>query len=344
MLKAEPIPKLWSERIVEKTRLPRWIAGFVVFVLPFVILDPAVGYALGIWEPFFLKVELPQYSFNVPFLLLCYYASSYFRARTSALKEHCVAMGVTGDARLDLSGMGKSSRIAVLFIVLFSTFIPIYVMYGVGDFTFVQRVLAASIPYSYFLLVLATFVWAYGYSMYSIFKMGRLPLKLKAHTEDSMLGLRPFGAASLRLTAVFLTFIFFGVLPASISPDLYGLTSAGAEIFLGALVIVMAVCSLGLFFLPLTSLRRQLLHARRTELAWIAPIRTDLLTKMRSSGPAGPEKDVLDEYNSLGGVERDARQIHTWPFDVNLFARLLAIILSVSAIILSRLVANFLKI
>src|SRR5438445_9844445 len=59
---------------------------------------------------------------------------------------------------------------------------------------------------AYFFLILASFLWVYGYSMYAIHRAGKLPLRLKPFTEDRNLGLKPFGTTSLRLASIYAVF------------------------------------------------------------------------------------------------------------------------------------------
>lgn len=313
-------------------------------LVPFTLLDVTASYAAGIWESYFLKIELPQYPVNFAFLVLSYFSLSYFRRRISSLQEYCVSLGTKADATLDVRGMTSTFRVFLLFVPLAFLIIAFYLSFSVGSFSLFEKILALGLPYLYFIFVMSAFIWAYGYSMYAVNKMGKLPLRLRPFTEDRVLGLRPFGSVSLRLTALFLGFMAVGALPAVVDPLSFGLAPAAADIFLGSWVSTLVAGALLLFLAPLRSIRRQLKSAKSVELAWVTPMRTELLQKIKSHSAKEAQTDAVNEFNSLGKIEAEIRQIPAWPFDFSQLARLLAIVFSVSAILLSRVISSILRI
>ena len=338
LLQIGPLTPIWFERVRRRLHLPIWAGAIVVAVIPFILLDSITSYLAGAWG-YFLSVELPQYYNLIPFMGLEYYGAVYSYTRVEKLQAYCNDMGVSSDIRLDLNNLTNSKRIVVLAAGLFTVFVPIYVLFGSQNLSLVQSIIVLTIPWAYFLLVLGSFIYVYSYSMYSIYKMGNLPLNLKPFTEDRTLGLRPFGAVSLRLTLVYLAVVVFAMLSASQDPVGLGVSGSGG-FFLVLSFTGLGCASLILFILPLVGLHRKLVGKKREEMRWLGPRRTEIIRLIRGRADGAFDTDLLNEYNRIGQVERDIHQVHNWPLDVGVLARLLAVILSMTAIVLSRVIAN----
>ena len=306
--------------------------------LPFLLLDSLSSYFVGAWG-YYSTIEFPQYPTVVPFLILEYYGAVYCYSRIEHLRSYCQSLGAGPEVGLDVNSLTILKRIAVLAAGFFSVFVPIYAFYGTQNLTVEQSSVVLTVPWAYFFLVLATFVYVYSYSMYSIYRMGNLPLRLKPFTEDRTLGLRPFGAVSLRLTLVYLAVVVLASVSTIQQPSGVGLSGPGAS-YLVLTFTGLAIASLILFVLPLVGLHRKLLRAKREELSWLEPRRSKIVEMMRVSSGRGFDVNLLNEYNRIGQVELDIQQVHNWPLDISILARLLAVILSITAIILSRVIAN----
>ena len=335
---ARQLTPIWFEQVRHKLRLPLWAGAVVVVFLPFILLDALSSYFAGAWG-YYSTFEATQYPTVLPFLILEYYGAVYCYSRIEHLQSYCQSLGVGPDVGLDMNSLTSLKRITILAAGFFSVFVPIYAFYGTQNLSVEQSFVVLTVPWTYFFLVLATFVYVYCYSMYSIYRMGNLPLRLKPFTEDRTLGLRPFGAVSLRLTLVYLALVALALVSTTQQPSGVGLSGAGA-FYLVLLFTGLAGASLILFTLPLVGLHRKLVAAKRRELSWLGPRRSKIVEVMRISSDGGFDVDLLNEYNRIGQVERDIQQVHNWPLDISILARLLAVILSITAIILSRVIAN----
>ena len=338
MLKIRPPTPVWFERVRHSLHLPLWAGGIVVVLLPFLLLDSLSSYFADAWS-YYATIETPQYGSVLPFLILEYYGAVYSCSRIEQLQSYCQSLGAVSDAALNLNPLTSLKRIAVLAAGLSLAFIPIYIFYGSQKLRIEQSAAVLAIPWAFFFFVLATFVYVYSYSMYTIYRMGNLPLRLKTFTEDRTLGLRPFGAVSLRLTLVYLAGVILAMASTTLQPGGVGLTGSAADYLVSAFV-GLACASLILFVLPLVGLHRKLVRAKRAELGWLEPRRTKIVQMMRGSSVERFDMNLLNEYNRIGQVERDVQQVHSWPLDVSILARLLAVILSITAIVLSRVIAN----
>ena len=188
------------------------------------------------------------------------------------------------------------------------------------------------IPFLWLNFVFATFFWTFGYSMYAINKMGKLPLKLKSYTRDRTLGLKPFATASMNSTL-----IYFATTTSVIVPVVLG---GSIPLELALLFLVMYPLGLVLFLLPLRSLHSKLVEAKREALAKVTP-RYERLVEVVSGG-AKVDQEVANEMAVVDKVQRDVQRFRTWPFDTGIIARLLAIMISVTAILLSSYIRSFL--
>ena len=90
-----------------------------------------------------------------------------------------------------------------------------------------------------------------------------------------------------------------------------------------------------LFFLPLLRYRGILLHAKQERMKWVTAQYTDLVKRIEQSGIKGIDASLANELTVIEKLQGDIRQIHDWPFDAGVVARLAAIVLSILTVILS---------
>src|SRR3989442_13122123 len=103
--------------------------------------------------------------------------------------------------------------------------------------------------------------------MLAIYRAGKLPFQLKPFTEDRILGLKPFGTASMRLASVYAIFPIIVTItqlfkinvevPGGVTVE-PGNFEAGNAIFVGGLIPVGDA----LFLLPLGGIPRRLKQSR----------------------------------------------------------------------------------
>src|SRR5438093_167988 len=110
--------------------------------------------------------------------------------------------------------------------------------------------------------------------MYSISKIGSLPMTLKPYTQDRTLGLRPFASASFSFTIIYL----------ALATLIVSLGSGGGEILLHLELLALFLYPLGILFflLHLWSLHRKLMEARAAEFRWLEPRATSVLQRLKA--------------------------------------------------------------
>jgi hypothetical protein len=173
-----------------------------------------------------------------------------------------------------------------------------------------------------------TAVWVYVTLQIGLNRLGRGYLTLEAYRGDRSLGLRPVGR---------LAFTGFWMLFGSVAPlVLTGFTDLPGVV-LGTGVLLSGV---GLFFLSLRRLNRQMVAVKQRELR----VAVDLYRQAYRPVRDEPTLEVLERQvglmNAAEALEKRAERIQEWPFDEATFARVVTIASSVAAGIIARMILD----
>jgi hypothetical protein len=256
-------------------------------------------------------VSLPLLIVNIVFLLIF---SRHVCLRAQGLRRYTGTLGV----RLgpdDLSPLYSLRAVLVVWIVLVAAsalvFDPLIFRMSYSVYQSLLRVFITS----YLSFIQATFLWVLGYSMYTIYRWGKLPLRLKSFVEDGTLGLSAYGRASLfsvtlYVAAVLLTF------PMLVYPSAAVMVSQAIFLTLG----------LGIFIAPLLGLRRKLTQAKHEKLGWIRLKHRRVMEAIELSGMGLLEGVLVNELIAIDSIRRDLQQIHTWPFNAGVLAKLITVV------------------
>ncbi len=333
MPKLDPaIPELWFERLGAWLGVPLWAAAVVIGTGPFLLLGVLVLQASAPANATIFDVVgyvVSSSALALTISLLTFYTGRYLRREITGLREYARSLEdsqTEGTQHLDLSYLTSTKGMLISYVLLSAVTVPLFVIGGTGSL--VENVIG-EIPYLWSSWILATFFWTFGYSMYAIYKMGKLPLKLKPYTQDKTLGLKPFATASLNSSL-----IYFALVTALV---LVILTGGAIPVSLGLLFLGLYPLGLLLFLLPLRSLHAKLVEAKAQKLAWLEPRATAMLRKLESEQGVEIDQVMTNELLVMDKIQRDIQQIRAWPFDTGILTRLAAIIISVVAIILARI-------
>jgi hypothetical protein len=177
-------------------------------------------------------------------------------------------------------------------------------------YSFAQSLMRVVVT-SFLRFIQATFLWVLGYSMYSIYRWGRLPIKLKSFTDDPTLGLSTYGKTSL----LFVTLYIVGVL-----------LTFPILVYRGDAVAVSQVIffslGLGIFLTPLFGLRKKLIIAKQQKLAWIRRRHSRVMGMIESKDEGPLESSLVNELIAIDNIRRDLQQISTWPFNASVLAKM----------------------
>jgi hypothetical protein len=196
------------------------------------------------------------------------------------------------------------------------------------------------------LLAFACFIWEYSVSSWGLHKLGQSQLRLKSFLEDRFMGARSIGNVALSLTLAYLGgLVLFFLDSATFLPVT---TNPGFESFF----LVLLAFGIIMFFLPLNSVHKKMQAEktdRQRELSHQFLEIKEASQVHSSNAPSSienVEKAISDllRLKDLEITDRKLASTPTWPFDVQLLAKLITIILSVTAVLLSRIITNFLRI
>jgi hypothetical protein len=168
--------------------------------------------------------------------------------------------------------------------------------------------------------------WVYVTLQMGLNRLGRGHLTLEAYRGDRSLGLRPVGR---------LAFTGFWMLFGTVGPLVVTGFTDPAGLLLG---IGVLAAGLGLFFLSLRRVNRQMVAVKQRELALALDLYLQAYRPVRDQ----PSLEMLQRQAGLlkaaEDLEKRAERIMEWPFDEPTFARVVTIATSVTAAIIARLI------
>jgi hypothetical protein len=189
--------------------------------------------------------------------------------------------------------------------------------------------LAAVIQAATWLVVgipLWTAVWTYLVVQVGLARLGHGQLTLQPYSGDRSLGLRPVGR---------LAFTGFWMLLGVVAPLVLSTSYDIPAAIIGAAVLVTGV---GLFFLSLRRLHRQMVSVKQQELDRTRGLYMEAYRQVRDQ----PTLAVLEQQAGLlkaaEALEKRAERIQVWPVEEGTIATVVAIASSVAAGIIGRLI------
>ena len=193
------------------------------------------------------------------------------------------------------------------------------------------------------ILAFATLIWEYSVSNWGLHKLGTSHLKLKSFLEDRFMGAKTIGNLALSLTSAYLVGVLLFFLDT--------LTFLSIPLLLFAIFyLVLLALGITMFFLPLDSLHKKMLtekieNQRELSREFLA-IKNSYATGSADASAASQtvEESVtqLVRLKDLEMTENRLGKTPTWPFDIQLLAKLVTIVLSVTAVLLTRLITDYL--
>jgi hypothetical protein len=146
-----------------------------------------------------------------------------------------------------------------------------------------------------------------------------------------MLGLRPFGDLSLSLASAYFVGVALGALASLLATD--PIFRAPQYVMTVSTFVAIGVVA---FFLPLTGVHRRMSQERRRVQAWLREEYVGLVVPQQAQRPPATLGEVRDLL-ALEMADRKVAAIAAWPFDTRLLGRLAAVMATVVAIVIARL-------
>jgi hypothetical protein len=309
---------LWIDRVCGALRLPLWLGVLLLGLVPYPVLLIIGAKVGGLSGSLISTFIIPQMPLTVTLVLIPILGTLYIsRAveKVNAYAETLLPSSPDGRVRspIDFRTLYSVRFVAPLAVLLYLVIQGVYFEFGSAP----NQIFFAYTPallYAFF--AIAATIWVFVYSMYSIWKVGHLPLAVRPFTEDRTLGLRPFGTASLKLTAVYMAVAATNLLLSENLPFYVKLDLLAAFSLLG----------IGFFLLPLFGLHMKLAAAKKEEMDWISAEHSAVLEEMRRPGGLKDER-LSTRLATVKSVREDVARIHGWPFDTEMIARLATVVI-----------------
>lgn len=179
-------------------------------------------------------------------------------------------------------------------------------------------------------LPIATLLWLYCSILWGLNQLGGARLRLAPFEEDSSLGLGPFGALAATT---------FGVVALTFAPLMIG---AAPDPHLRELVFDLTILAvvLVLLFSSVYRMHRRMVTEKAKHLTWAKRQYGKAFRAATKSATPQMAPSVAAELQIAAEAERRAAAIQTWPFDVSALRTIGAIVSSVLAAMIARLVLS----
>ena len=332
------------ERFVGLIPLPYPLAALIwSFVVPgtpgfFVVTQylttGSSGVSLALLPNAILSFLLPYYLFLIV---------RYTRLRVVAAGS-LLAVRLSGGSQEYQRAFGRMTQTAPVVAItatLGTLILAIYASSGI--LSPVPSLIAVNAFIVYFdVLAFSTYFWEFVVASLGLYKLGGGSLMLASFLEDRMMGARPMGNLALSLTTAYfggllVTYLLFSTfLPSSVAST--------------ALLFAFLLLGVALFFLPLTSIHAKMLAEKRRLMREIGaryPRVDKDPSRPKENATMGDIQEGLARLTSLQEVEmldRKVASLPTWPFDIQVVSKFVTIVLSVTAVLLSRVITGYLRI
>jgi hypothetical protein len=173
-------------------------------------------------------------------------------------------------------------------------------------------------------IALWTFIWVYLNLQIGLHRFGAFHLSFTTYPGDRSLGLRPLGR---------LAFVGFWTFVVAFAPLVLTTASNQLGLTIGMLVLLAGI---GLFFLSLRRLNRQMVAAKQRELDNARLLYAEAFKPLHQERTLEVLQHQSAPLSAAEALEKRAERIQEWPFDEATFARVVTISSTVVAAILAR--------
>ena len=319
-----------------------WAALIWSIVLPSGLGFDLISY-LGTGSAPISIETIPNIVLNLVFIFYAFIMIRYMRQRVVAT-ESSISSRLDGGAEDYLRAFGRMTQsLSVLIMTLVFGTLILTGRVSSGGLSLNPFLILANIIVVYLgALAFSTYFWEFAVASWGLHKLGGSSLRLGSFLEDRMMGARPMGNLALSLAvAYFGGVLFAALLFSTISPP----TLANLWPFIAFLLLGVA-----LFLLPLNSIHAKMQAEKRRLLQEVNARYPKLgANTVQPSGnatmadiQAGLAK--LSDLQEVEMLDKRISSLPTWPFDINVASKFITIVLSVTAVLLSRLITNFLHI
>jgi hypothetical protein len=331
------------ERFVKLIPIPYPLAALVwSLVLPGSPGFYAIQY-LTLGSTPFSFANLPNALLNLLLSFYLFVIVRYVRLRVVAA-EALIAPRLSGGEQDYQQAFGRMTQTAPVVLLTMALGTPILALYAIaGILSTVPAIILANIIVVYVSsLSFTTYLWEFAVASWGLHKLGGPSLRLGSFLEDRMMGSKPMGNLAL-----FLTIPYYGGL---LLTDLLFSTFLPSSLLGTAMFIAFLFLGVALFLLPLNSIHARMQAEKRRLMQEVVARYPRLNQDQSQTKGTATMDDVhsrlarLTDLQEVEMLDRKIASLPTWPFDIQVVSRFITIVLSVTAVLLSRLITNFLHI
>jgi len=179
-----------------------------------------------------------------------------------------------------------------------------------------------------------TGIWLFFSSIWSLRKLAKEPMNLKSSSEDLLFGLGPIGSISLALVLV-----YFG----AVGLRGLGILASGVETTPTAINLafesILLVFGFILFLVTINAFHKKMVDQKELEKSRLHEQRRMLQNQpMKSKSKTRGARNQMEKLLVMDIMERRLEKANTWPFDKGVASNISTILLSVTAIMIARII------
>jgi hypothetical protein len=179
-----------------------------------------------------------------------------------------------------------------------------------------------------------TGIWLFFSSIWSLRKLAKQPMKLKPSSEDPLFGLGAIGSLSLALVIIYFGAVGLrglGILASGVetTPMVVNLAFESILMMLGFIMFLITINAFHRKMADQKELEKSKLHEQR---------RMIHESSVNNNSKAGRSRAYMEKLLVLDIMERRLDKASTWPFDKGVLSHISTILLSVTAIMIARVI------
>lgn len=331
------------ERFVSLIPLPYPLAALIwSAVLPSSVGGYVIHYLSAGTTPLSLAY-LPTAILNLLLPFYLFMIIRFMRLRVVAAEASVGARLSGGEQTYHraFGSMTQTTPVLLLTAALGTFILAIYASSGVLSYDPVSIIFNIIVVYLN-VLAFSTYFWEFAAASLGLHNLGGSSLSLGSFQEDRMMGTKPMGNLALSMTIAH----YGGLLLTSLLLSTFLPSSLASS----ALFIAFLLLGVALFFWPLNSIHAKMQSEKRRLLREVGARYPRLNPERSPPRENATLEDVhtglsrLTDLQELEMLDRKAASLPTWPFDIQVVSKFVTIVLSVTAVILSRLITGYLHI
>ena len=164
--------ELWFERLYSALHLPFWVGALVFGGAVFTALMVASGLLTDLVDELAAIGLLYFIPFGTIAAVFAQFGCRKARRGIEGLKDN--VRELRSGLELDVHPLCQVRNSLAMWLAVLVITQPVYLSFGLPQSMSLEQRIIVSIPFFYWTLFIGTFLWVWVYSLYTIFKIGKL--------------------------------------------------------------------------------------------------------------------------------------------------------------------------